>query len=63
MEYLSSGFDNAFAKSELTDTVFVEPPQLFGPESGKDLVLKLLNAHIESSRQHECSLNNSRLGF
>ena len=33
---------NAFAQAELSETVFVEPPKLFGPKSGKDLVLKLL---------------------
>jgi len=35
-------YDNAFAQAELSETVFVEPPKLFGPKSGKDLVLKLL---------------------
>jgi len=37
-------YDNAFAQAELTDTVCVEPQQLFWPKSCKDLVLKLLTS-------------------
>ena len=37
-------YTNAFAQAELEDDVYVEPPQLFGPKSGKDLVLKLLKS-------------------
>jgi hypothetical protein len=35
-------YTNAFAQSEMGETVYVEPPRLFGPKSGKDLVLLLL---------------------
>jgi hypothetical protein len=35
---------NAFAQAEMGETVYVEPPRLFGPKSGKDLVLLLLKS-------------------
>jgi len=35
-------YNHAFVQAELTETVFVEPPQLVWPKSGKNLVLKLL---------------------
>jgi hypothetical protein len=35
---------NAFAQAEMKQTVFIEPPKLFGPKSGKDLVLLLLES-------------------
>jgi hypothetical protein len=35
---------NAFTQAEMGETVYVEPPRLFGPRSGKDLVLLLLKS-------------------
>jgi hypothetical protein len=35
-------YTNAFAQVELQDEVFFEPPKLFAPGSGKNLVLKLI---------------------
>lgn len=37
-------YTNAFAQAEMGDTMYVEPPRLFGPKSGKDLVLLLLKS-------------------
>ena len=37
-------YTNAFAQAEMPENVFVEPPKLFEPKSGKDLVLKLLKS-------------------
>jgi hypothetical protein len=37
-------YTNAFAQAEMVETVYVEPPRLFGPRSGKDLVLLLLKS-------------------
>ena len=37
-------YDNVFAQAEFSETVFVEPPKLFGPKSGQDLVLKFLKS-------------------
>jgi hypothetical protein len=37
-------YKNAFAEAEMGETVYVEPPRLFGPRSGKDLLLLLLNS-------------------
>ena len=34
-------YDNPFGQAELSETVFVEQPKLFGPKSGKDHFLKL----------------------
>jgi hypothetical protein len=34
-------YTNAFAQAEMGETVYVEPPRLFGPRSGKDLVMLL----------------------
>ena len=39
-----ANYDNAFAQAELSKTVVVEAPKLFGPKSGKDLVFKLLKS-------------------
>jgi hypothetical protein len=30
---------NDFAQAEMKETVFIEPPKLFRPKNGKDLVL------------------------
>jgi hypothetical protein len=37
-------YTNAFSQAEMGETVYVEPPILFGPKSGKDLVLLLLKS-------------------
>jgi hypothetical protein len=37
-------YTNAFAQAEMSETVFVEPPRMFGPRSGKKLVLRLLKS-------------------
>lgn len=37
-------YTNAFAQAELEEEVYVEPPHLFAPKSGKDLVLQLLKS-------------------
>jgi hypothetical protein len=37
-------YTNAFAQAEMGETVYVEPPRLFGPRSGKDLVMLLLKS-------------------
>jgi hypothetical protein len=37
-------FTNACAQAEVGETIFVEPPKLFGSKSGKDVVLKLLKS-------------------
>ena len=37
-------YTNAFAQAELKETVHIEPPKLFAPRSGKDLVLHLLKS-------------------
>jgi len=37
-------YDNAFAKAERKETVFVKPPKCFAPRSGKDLALKLFKS-------------------
>jgi hypothetical protein len=37
-------YTNAFAQAEMGDVVHVEPPKLFGPISGKDLVLRFLKS-------------------
>jgi hypothetical protein len=35
-------YKNAFSQAEMKETVYIEPPTLFGPKSGKDLVILLL---------------------
>jgi hypothetical protein len=35
-------YTNAFAQAEMKETVYIEAPKLFGPKSGKDLVILLL---------------------
>jgi hypothetical protein len=42
---------NAFAQAEMGETVYVEPPRLFGPRSGKDLVL-IYSSHFTDSSKH-----------
>jgi hypothetical protein len=37
-------YTNAFAQAEVRETIFVEPPKLFGSKSGKDVVIKLLKS-------------------
>ena len=37
-------YTNAFAQAELNEEVYVEPPRMFGPKSGKDCVLRLLKS-------------------
>jgi hypothetical protein len=37
-------YTNAFAQEEMKETVYIEAPKLFGPKSGKDLVLLLLKS-------------------
>jgi hypothetical protein len=37
-------YTNAFAQEEMKETVHIEAPKLFGPKSGKDLVLLLLKS-------------------
>jgi len=37
-------YDNAFAQAELSKTIVVEAPKLFGQKSGKDLAFKLLKS-------------------
>jgi hypothetical protein len=37
-------YTNAFAQAEMGEAVYMEPPRLFGPRSGKDLVLLLLKS-------------------
>jgi uncharacterized protein (DUF58 family) len=37
-------YTNASAQAEMSETLFVEPPRMFGPRSGKDLVLRLLKS-------------------
>jgi hypothetical protein len=37
-------YTNAFAQAEMKETVYIEPPKLFGPKSGKELVLLLLKS-------------------
>ena len=52
---------NALVQAELTETVFVDPPKLFGNESGKRSNSKLLKSYMDSNRHQERSLKNSRL--
>jgi hypothetical protein len=44
---LQVDYTNAFAQAEVGETLFVEPPKLFGSKSGKDVVLKLLTSLYE----------------
>jgi hypothetical protein len=37
-------YTNAFAQAEMKETVYIEAPKLFGPKSGKDLVILLLKS-------------------
>jgi hypothetical protein len=37
-------YTNAFSQAEMSETVFVDPPRMLGPRSGKDLVLQLLKS-------------------
>jgi hypothetical protein len=37
-------YKNAFAQPEMKETIYIEPPKLFGPKSGKYLVLLLLKS-------------------
>jgi hypothetical protein len=40
----TSGLYKCIAQEEMKGTVYIEPPKLFGPKSGKDLVLLLLKS-------------------
>jgi hypothetical protein len=37
-------YTNAFSQAEIKETVYIEPPKLFGSKSGKNLVLLLLKS-------------------
>jgi Reverse transcriptase (RNA-dependent DNA polymerase) len=37
-------YTNAFAQAEINEEVYLEHPRMFGPKSGKDVVLKLLKS-------------------
>jgi hypothetical protein len=37
-------YTNAFAQAEIKETVYIEPPKLFGSKSGTDMVLLLLKS-------------------
>jgi hypothetical protein len=37
-------YTNAFAQAEMKETVYIEPPKLVAPKSGKDLGLLLLKS-------------------
>jgi hypothetical protein len=37
-------YSNAFAQAEMKETFYIEAPKLFGPKSGKELVLLLLKS-------------------
>jgi hypothetical protein len=47
-------YTNAFVQAEMSETVFVEPPRMFGPRSGKDLVLQLLKS-LYGQKQAPCT--------
>jgi hypothetical protein len=43
-------YKNAFAQAEMKETVYIEPPKICGPKSGKDLVLCYSNHYMGSNR-------------
>jgi hypothetical protein len=51
-------YTDAFAQAEMGETVYVEPPRLFGPRSGKDLVLLNLGSHCPKEGNFTYSLSH-----